>query len=133
MAGNINQTYIIDSSYLLAYLFPDEENSQVQLFFNKYKEQNIQLIASPMLPFEVINGFQAGILTKRLNYKVALQLCKKFLELPIQLRDVNFLKVFKLSASHKMSFYDASYLYLAQSQNLPLLTLDKHLIPFSQH
>lgn len=133
MAGNTNSTYVLDSSFILAYLFPDEKVGHVQLFFNRYKQQKIELIASPILPFEVLNGLKTGILQKRVDYKIALQLGKKFLKLPIKSGEINFIKIFKLSSLHNLSFYDASYLSLAQTNNFPLLTLDKKLQKLSQN
>lgn len=127
MAGNNNSTYILDSSFILSYLFPDEEIDHVQLFFNRYKQEKIELVASPILPFEVLNGLKTGILKKRVDYKIALQLGKKFLKLPIKLEEINFIKTLELSSLYDLSFYDASYLYLAQTNNLQLLTLDKKL------
>ena len=127
MAGNTKQVYVIDASFLLAYLLPDEEVNSVQSFFDRYKQQNIELLAPNLLPFEILNGLKANILQRRLDYETAIGLAKRFLKLPINFQEVNFLKTFELVSSNKLTFYDASYLYLSQAQNAPLLTLDKKL------
>lgn len=127
MAGNTNHSFVIDSSFLLAYLLPDENIKSVQDFFDRVKVQQITLIAPVLLPFEVLNGLKAGVLSKRLSKETAVSLSRKFIQLPIALQETAFLEVFKFSLDEKLSFYDAAYLYLARTSHLPLLTLDKQL------
>ena len=127
MGANISDTYTIDASFLLAYLFPDENIQRVQNFFERYKHQKIHLIAPLILPFEVFNGLQAGTLTKRVNPQIVKDLGQNFLQLPIKLEEVDYLEVLSLARSEKLTFYDASYLYLAKKYHTQLLTLDKQL------
>lgn len=126
MAGNTN-IFIIDSSYLLAYLLPDENISQVQDFFDAYKARKIKLIAPQILPFEVFNGLKASILSKRLAKPLAEELGQTFLKLPIVPQEIDFPEVFELSVKENLSFYDASYVYLAKKYNTQLLSLDQKL------
>lgn len=127
MAENIELVYIIDASFLLAYLFPDEDIKKVQQVFNQYKAGKVKLIAPLILPFEIFNGLQSGILTKRVDKKIVEQLGGKFQELDIELREVEYLAVLALAIKSQISFYDASYLYLAKKYKLELLTLDERL------
>lgn len=126
MAGN-NSLYIVDSSYLLAYLLPDENISDVQNFFDQYKVKKIKLVAPQILPFEVFNGLKASILSKRADKQLTEELGKTFLQLPIALQEIDCLEVFHLSIKEKLSFYDASYVYLARRYNTQLLSLDQKL------
>lgn len=129
MAENIELVYVIDASFLLAYLFPDEDIKKVQQVFDLYKAGKIKLIAPLILPFEIFNGLQSGILTKRVDKEIVEQLGGKFIELDIELREVEYLAVLALAIKSQISFYDASYLYLAKEHKLELLTLDERLKP----
>lgn len=127
MAGNNKNVCVIDSSYLLAYLLPDETNPQVQETFELYKAGSIRLISSPLLSFEVSNGMYAATLSKRISRISAKKLVESFLKLPITYEAVDTLQALELSFKYKISVYDASYLLLARQKNIPLLTLDKQL------
>lgn len=127
MAENTKKSYVIDASFVLSFLFPDEQVTHVEQVFEKYESGEIALFASPLLPFEVFNGLQSGIYTKRVEPQVVEQLGEKFLRLHIRLEEVTFLEVSKLAILHHLTFYDASYVYLANQKRLPLLTLDKRL------
>lgn len=78
-----------------------------------------------------MNGFWSAFTQKKFSPKIIKDLSKQFFNLNITFMEVDYMETLKLTFKEKLTFYDASYLYLAQSQNLPLLTLDKHLILFS--
>lgn len=127
MGDVFRKGYVIDSSFVLAKLFPDEINSSVEELFDKLKKQKVYLFAPFILSFEVLNGLVAGVLSKRVSVKIANELGKKFLELEIELVDINYLETLELAQKYALSFYDASYLWIAKKNNTSLLTLDKKL------
>lgn len=127
MAENRSAMFVVDSSFLLAYLLPDEESEYVQQFFDRFKTEKITLTAPFLLPFEVFNGLQTAVLRKRINLNLAEKLGQKFLMIPIKLTDLDFTVALKVADTHKITFYDASYLHLAKTYKVKLLTLDKKL------
>lgn len=127
MEEKSNKFYVIDASFILAYLLPDENIKNVQKIFDNYQERKIDLLSSALLPFEVTNAMYAATLSKRIGITLARELITEFLKLPILLEDINYEDVFDLSQKNKISVYDGSYLYLAQIKDLPLLTLDNRL------
>src|SRR3990167_1117700 len=121
---------VLDASFILAFLLPDEDIAEVEETFKKFHQKEIQLLSSALLPFEVFNCLKTALLRKRIEFKLASGLGEKFLQLDIKLEEVDFTESFKLSQKANLSFYDASYVYLARSKGVPLLTLDvrmKHL------
>ena len=50
-------------------------------------------------------------------------------ELDLQLHDVDLVPVLQLAMRRNVTFYDASYLWLAQQLNAELVTLDERLAP----
>ncbi len=127
-----NNTAVIDSSFLLAYLLPDETETKVQDFFKQLKSKNIRLVAPQLLLFEIFNGLQTAVIRKRISAVLAKKLGEKLLLLPIEFTEIDFMETLQLARKHKLTFYDASYLYLSKSLHATLLTLDDKLIKVRQ-
>ena len=126
MAGNISK-YIVDASFVLSFLLLDEFNPQVEKAFEQFRLKQVQLTAPFVLPFEVFNGLHASLRSHRVDIDTITELGQKFLSLGINLCEVDYEQVSKLALKQNLSFYDASYVYLAQSEQAKLLTLDKKL------
>jgi len=126
MEENIN-LYVIDSSFVLAYLLPDETSNKVQQFFDRLKTEKIILYAPYIFPFEVFNGIQTAIMRKRITLDLAQKLQQQFLKIVVKLETVNLIDVSSMARKHLLTIYDASYVCLAENLNAPLLTLDEKL------
>lgn len=122
-----HNTVIVDASFVLAYLAPDETTENVNQLFSQHRNGQINLIAPQLLPYEVLNGLSIMVQRKRLDAKTANILAKNFLKLPIKLSKIDFKKAFTLALKEKLTVYDSSYLQLSRKLKLPLLTLDKKL------
>lgn len=119
--------FIIDASFVLAFLLPDERQTEAIEIFDQYTSGKIELIAPNLLPYEIINGLKGAVLRKRINFQTTTKLIEQFLELIIPTRDIDLEKVLEISVKKDLSVYDASYLWLAQVNKVPLLTLDQKL------
>lgn len=127
MQAEKSTKFIIDASFILAILLPDEKQYEVVKIFDQYTLGEIELISPTLLPYEIINGLKGAILRKRVITKQATELAQQFLDLTIPLVETNLQKVLEISVDKEISVYDASYLYLSQKENLELLTLDDTL------
>ncbi len=115
---------VIDASFMLNYIFPDERIDKVQKVFDTFKTGKLRLLSTPLLPYEMVNGIHAAVRTRRITQPLAKRFVRDFLELPIELITVDFVKVFEYATRYNLSVYDASYVTLARVQRLSLLTLD---------
>lgn len=118
---------VIDSSFMLAHLLPDEVSDNVQEFFDRLKIEPVVLIVPYIFPFEVFNGIQTAVVRKRITPNLAKKLGEKFLKIAIKLKEVNLIEVSSVASENLLTIYDASYLYLAENLNAPLFTFDKKL------
>lgn len=118
---------VIDASFILDFLLPDEQSAYVVKTFEEYKKGQITLAAPTILPFEIANGLKYAIKTKRINQKLALELLEIFLSLKIDLLDSDICEILETALEKELSIYDASYITLSHRENFPLLTLDKKL------
>lgn len=119
---------VVDASFILDFLLPDEQSSYVIKTFKEYKKGEMRFIAPIILPFEIANGLKYAVKSKRIKENVAVELLKIFFKLGIDLFQISLEKILLVSMEKELSIYDASYTILAQQENLPLLTLDSKLI-----
>lgn len=127
MVEKSKDRFVIDSSFMLCYLMPDEYDDKVQQVFDQYKNGLLKLISLPLLPYEVTNGLYAAILSKRIESQSAPQLIRDFLQFPIGFEGVDYSIVLKTAEKYHISVYDASYITLSEGKHIPLLTLDNKL------
>ncbi|MBI1961212.1 MAG: type II toxin-antitoxin system VapC family toxin [Parcubacteria group bacterium] len=119
--------YAIDASYALAFLLPDEKNTDTDAVFARYSRGECALFAPHLLPFEALNGLKSAVARKRLNRETAEQLARGFFDLQIPLEEIDFAQAFKIAHQHNLSLYDAAYVQLARETRAPLLTMDSRL------
>lgn len=129
MAENIKKTYVIDASFILALLLPDEKEIIVDTFFDKYNS-DVKLISTPVLVFEVLNGLKSAFIQKRLSEAQVFRLAEDFFRIIIDADNVDYYDCLDVCLKDNLSYYDASYLVLAKSKKVKLLTLDKRLKQF---
>jgi predicted nucleic acid-binding protein len=127
--ANTNQknTFVVDTSFVLAYLLPDEGGRVVEEMFSKFEENKINFISLYLLAFEIMNGLRSAAMQKKQSINAAEHLLDSFLNLGILFEKVNEKEVYRFAVRNSISAYDASYLWLAKSKKLELLTLDEKL------
>src|SRR3990167_10275511 len=122
--------FVIDASYVLVFLLPDEHQDQVDDLFSKYTSGDVYFVAPTLLPYEVANALSASIKRKRITKIQAQNLLEAFLDFSFPLLSIQFKQALSLSQKYQISLYDASYLVLSQTLQYPLLTFDKQLKSF---
>ena len=126
MAASI-KSFVVDASFVLSSFLPDEKSPETDKLLRRYVTGEINLLSTSVFELEVFNGFRTAILQKRVTRENALVLSEKFLKLGISCEDVDSHQAFLMALKENLTVYDASYLWLAMSKNLPLLTLDDKL------
>ncbi len=126
MVENINNVFVIDASYVLAYLL-DENNTTIDTIFEKQIKGEIYFISPTLLKYEVGNTLRTKLMRKKIKKEEAKKLYRFFLAINIKEETLDFHDVLGLALEKNLSFYDASYLYLAKSKKINLLSLDHSL------
>jgi predicted nucleic acid-binding protein len=128
MAVDKTSLYVIDSSALLPYFLPDEKLPfSIKSIINKFINNKVSLIAPNILRYEIGNALKSSVKQKRLDKIDAGKVYSSFLDFPIQYISLNYHDTMEISLEYDLSYYDASYLYIAQKYHTQLLTLDKKL------
>lgn len=119
---------VIDASVILTRIFPDEKYTpQLAVYFKRFTQGRLKLIAPGLLKYEVANALRSGVVQRRMIPEIAGKLLEEFLKLPINYLDIDFTKVLATALKYKISVYDAAYVCLAKTKRLPLLSLDRKL------
>ena len=119
--------YLIDASFLLSYLLPDEESDTVIDFMAEHNREPFLLFAPVILYFEISNAIKSAVVSHRITKDQAHDLLRGVKKLNIKILEVDYEDVLDIALESQISFYDASYVALSQQLHVPLLTLDEKL------
>ena len=120
--------FVVDSSAMVAQLFPDEKTTnKLNSAFTAFHQGSTQFYAPLLLKYEVTNAIKTGILRKRFTAAISQKLLKQFLALSIKYQPTDFSLTLKLATKYNLSVYDAAYLSLAKLKKCPLFSLDTTL------
>ncbi len=122
---------VSDASVVLKWYLADEEYGQKALsILDKYISNELDILAPSLLEYEVINGLIIAKERGRIQENKLLLGIDGFASLELKLinlslyypRVIHYCKVYDLSA------YDASYLALADEENISFVTADKGIL-----
>ncbi len=112
---------IIDASVAAKWLLPDEQDVIALKIKDDFKHRNVYINVPITIFLEINNLLKSAYKSKRINYKQAINLNNRFLNLEFVVHSSkNLMKMtLQVAASLDISSYDASYIALAQSLNFP--------------
>jgi predicted nucleic acid-binding protein len=118
---------VVDVSVMAAWHFPDERSPEADAIRAKLRDDEV--VVPGLWWFELRNVLLTGERRRRATPETTAAFLDDLRALSISialLPDEN--AVMDLARRHRLSFYDASYLELAQREALPLATFDGDLI-----
>jgi predicted nucleic acid-binding protein len=121
---------VLDASVVLKWFLPDEDRGQVALdLLNLYLSDDLEIIVSSLLEYEIINGLVVAQKRGRIKEEVIIAAIEGFLNLGIKTVRVSGLysRVLHFCRVYSRSAYDASYLALAEAEQIHLITADETL------
>jgi predicted nucleic acid-binding protein len=118
----VTATKVVDASALAAVLLDETTADSVAARLEKQ-----QLLAPALLPFEMVSVCWKK--AKKYPEKIDLFLAAidRFCRIPIVMVEVDFRAILPLALRHRLTTYDASYLWLALEMDAELVTLDAEL------
>jgi predicted nucleic acid-binding protein len=109
---------VVDASALTALLFGEPEAGIVA-----HRLDNAELVAPALLEFEIASVYLKKLRGNRQQREVLLAAFAIFMRMPIEVVAVDLADALGLAEAHGLT----SYLWLAQSLDAELVTLDKRL------
>ncbi len=119
---------VIDASVVLRGFFPDEEgHAEAQALIRTYAEEEVELLAPTLLPYEVTNAILQAIRRDRIVLEKGREILTAFQGLGIPTAEVPWQRALELARTYDRSAYDGAYLALAEGTGNKLLTGDRRL------
>ena len=123
--------FIVDNSVVMSCCFEDEQTAHSQRILKNLKM--MEALVPSLWPFEIANGLMVAERLKRITLDEVIIFLGFLRQLPIQIehisiKDEGWLACYHLGRDHHLSAYDASYLYLAVREKIPLATFDGPMI-----
>jgi predicted nucleic acid-binding protein len=118
--------FVLDASIAACWYFEDEHDRRADIALDLLATDSA--LAPVHWWFEIRNVIVLGERRRRASESHAASFLSDLQELPIALAALpEQTEVFSLARHHRLTFYDAAYLELAQRERLPLATLDDEL------
>lgn len=127
----MNTNIIIDSSVALKWFFPEEEYGSEALKIKKdFTEKEIIISVPILLFYEVGNVLKSSVKSSRVDSKKAKRVYEKFTytEFITYSSKELFKDAFEKATTLDITFYDASYVVLAEYLKIPFYTTDEKLL-----
>lgn len=119
---------VIDASVVIASLLPDEAYRAASLrILKEFLSGNLELLTIPLLRFEITNALWKAISRGRTKLNDAQAALREFEAFSLPEREAVTQEILRIAYAYNRSAYDAAYLALAESEQVPLVTADKHL------
>jgi predicted nucleic acid-binding protein len=119
--------FVLDASIAACWVYPDEQDARADAAYERLFAKD-RALAPLHWWFELRNVLLIGERRKRAPEQRTADFLKRISHLPIELAELPPAPpVFLLARKHRLSFYDAAYLELAQRESIPLATLDDAL------
>lgn len=133
MDANNKKEFVVDSSFILAALLPDERFARVDEIIAGAGSGDKIFCSSSLLTFEVANGIKLGVTRRRFSLHQAEELLENFLILMkrISIEEVELKDIWVVAKEETLTIYDATFLALTRKKKCELLSLDKDLLRFA--
>jgi predicted nucleic acid-binding protein len=123
-------TYVIDSSFGAAHSLPDEQNDDIDSFFDSLTDHDI-LSVPQLFWYEISNIFKKTVMRKRIEAANAPKMLESVENLNLTTDTISgshySISLFTLARKYNLTCYDAAYLELAIRTQAVVGTLDGNL------
>jgi predicted nucleic acid-binding protein len=121
---------VVDCSFAMAWVFEDERNPLADAILSRLGQRDVIAVPAVLWGLEVRNALRSAVLRRRLTAAGAERRRQLLLALPkVALSCPNGLgdPIDRLVREHSLTSYDAAYLAVSLSFDLPLATADRAL------
>jgi len=121
---------VLDASVALKWYLADEEGSAEAFdLLKRHISDDLEIIAPALLQYEVINGLMVARKRGRIHEEVIISAIEGFVKLGFRFVGLSghYSRVAYYCRAYNRSACDASYLALAEAEQIPFITADERL------
>jgi predicted nucleic acid-binding protein len=119
-------SFVVDASIVATWLLPDEDNELAEQA--RLAMATEDALAPDLLWHEIRNILIISERRNRVTAEGSTSLLIRLRRVPLRIIDMkDDLRILQLAREYRLSAYDATYLALAVTENVALVTLDKKL------
>lgn len=126
----MKKTIIIDASVVAKWLLPDEYDPGADIIKKEFTDREIAVAVPNLIFYEINNLLKSAALSKRINVKDSTDFYESFLNFDFTVHwSKELLKdTLQKALDLNITSYDAAYVVLAESLQIPLYTADEKLV-----
>lgn len=118
---------VLDSSVIAKWYFEEVHQKEALGLLNLLRHNKIIIYVPPLLLFELGNIFLNQKVTEKKFFSESVSTLLRLNINIIELTEELLNLIFKIALNHKITFYDATYVALAQNLKCDFITADKKL------
>jgi predicted nucleic acid-binding protein len=121
---------VLDASVALKWYLADEGDSAEALdLLNRHISDELEIMAPALLQYEVINGLMVARKHGRIREEIIISAIEGFVKLGLRFLALSdhYSRIVYYCKTYSRSAYDASYLALAEAEQIPFITADQRL------
>lgn len=122
---------LVDCSFMMPLFLVDEYSDPVEKLIEQAIKGDIEILSQSLFEYEIMNALLSARKRGRIkdeDVESSLELLHVLPRTVLSLSNKDSFRTYQLAQKHNLSYYDASYLYLALREKVRLATLDKKLI-----
>ena len=126
----MSEFVVVDASVAFKWLVEEENSDKATALARLWDDEGTQLVAPPLMPFEVANALHRRVVRGDLAVEIAADLMQDLMYLGVALHGTPNLhrRALELASQLKQgAVYDAHYLALAETLGCELWTADQRL------
>jgi predicted nucleic acid-binding protein len=120
--------FVLDASMTLAWCFDDEATPLSEKVLDRLDGGGEEALCPSLWPYEVGNGIRMAERRNRISAEQGDGLLHYLYDLPVEVAELSSTEILgpvaRLAREENLTIYDASYLYMAIEEDLPLASLD---------
>lgn len=120
------KSYVVDACVLAKVVIQDQEEDcdKALSLFHQFMERNVNLLVPSFWAFELGNTIRKRVQGLE-NQIAALRYLFQSQLITVDFSESDYFHILNLFDGHNVTFYDASYYYIAQREDIPLITADE--------
>jgi predicted nucleic acid-binding protein len=121
---------VLDTSVAIAWYLPESFASKARNWQRRALDGEVELLVPSLHYWEFGNVLRTYVRRGELEVALASEIYHLHLQAPLQLAEPNREDVLERALEYQASVYDAVYIELALSRNVPLVTAEKSTTPW---